>query len=121
MKYQTPRKQRRNKTGFLALDNISKAAIDKLIDNDGEVWICKICGRTAKQVGQIRQHVEIHMNDLSFSCQECDENFQTRKKLAYHMQKIHLGGWYYSCHECFTNYGSQEKLIKHFKKKHSVL
>jgi len=66
-----------------------------------------------------RQHVEIHMNDLSFPCNECDESFQTRKKLAYHMQKIHLGGWYYSCSECFTNYGSRERLKRHFIKKHN--
>ena len=116
LKHQAPRKG--YKTGYLTLDSISKAAIDKLIDYEGELWICKMCGRTAKQVGQIRQHAEIHMTNLSFPCQECDESFSTRKKLAYHMQKIHLGGWYYSCNECLTNYGSQEKLRKHCNKKH---
>jgi len=77
LKHQASRKG--YKTGYLTLDSISKAAIDKLIDYEGELWICKICARTAKQVGQIRQHAEIHMTNLSFPCQECDESDEPEK------------------------------------------
>ena len=63
--------------------------VDELIMKDGELWKCQSCGKAAKSNSQIRKHVEIHIEGLSFPCQQCSNTFRSRTLLANHKHNEH--------------------------------
>ena len=69
------------------------------IENFDSVWVCKICGKTAKQKGNLKSHVELHFpQDESNSCNLCKKEFSTRLSLKSH--KINVHSKLYSCKTC---------------------
>ena len=53
-------------------------------DQDGLFKCCQ-CGKECKSRGHILEHVEIHVDNLSFPCQLCDKTFRSRNA-----RKIHI-------------------------------
>ena len=67
----------------------AKQAVDELIMKEGELWMCKNCGKRAKYNTQIRNHAEIHIDGLSFPCPLCEDTFRSRSLLAKHRLRKH--------------------------------
>ena len=67
----------------------AKQAVDELVTKDGDIWVCKTCGKTTKTSGQIRLHAEMHIEGLSFPCLLCDSTFRSRKSLCDHKYHKH--------------------------------
>ena len=67
----------------------AKQAVDELIMKEGEMWMCKTCGKLAKKNSQIRNHAEIHIDGLSFPCHLCEDTFRSRNLLAKHRLRKH--------------------------------
>jgi len=67
----------------------------RYIDNYEDEYLrgyqCKLCGRTAKDKGNLRKHVEnIHFpGQYENPCKICDKSFTTRNKLNHHVSKCH--------------------------------
>ena len=58
-------------------------------DEDG-FYSCGLCGKagdSTKKKQNMMNHVETHIEGLSFSCQSCNKTFRSRKALAYHKSK----------------------------------
>ena len=67
----------------------SKAATDDLMERtENGWWMCKPCGKTMKVSSDLRRHVEIHIEGLSFDCQLCDKTFRSRIALNNHHRAI---------------------------------
>ena len=64
-------------------------AIDDLIVKDGSIWYCKTCGKTSNSHGNMRKHVEIHIEGLSYPCPNCDNTFRSRNVLKHHRLAYH--------------------------------
>merc|ERR1712243_492125 len=45
---------------------------------------CSICGRISKRGSNLKEHIEIHIEGLSFSCDICGNNSGTRKRFRQH-------------------------------------
>ena len=67
----------------------AKQAVDELVMKEGEIWMCKNCGKCAKTNTQIRKHAEIHIDGLSFPCPLCEDTFRSRSLLAKHRLRKH--------------------------------
>ena len=52
-------------------------------------WKCNSCGITSKTKPNMKVHVEIHMEGLSFSCQHCTQSFRSRNNLNIHKIRFH--------------------------------
>ena len=63
--------------------------VDDLIIKNGNMTVCKSCGKTSKWSQQMRQHVEIHIEGLSFPCPHCEYTFRSRNILKCHIQRSH--------------------------------
>ena len=63
--------------------------VDDLIIKEGNLTVCKSCGKTSKWSQQMRQHVEIHIDGLSFPCPNCEYTFRSRNILKCHKQSSH--------------------------------
>ena len=66
-----------------SIDDV-KATVEELINCDGDSWICKNCGKRSSRKTDMRKHVEIHIEGLSFGCQLCGQTFRSRIKLNNH-------------------------------------
>ena len=86
--YQPRPRSNTERSLFLLSSDVIKT-VDELIMKDGELWKCKSCGKTAKSNSQIRKHVELHIDGLSFPCQQCDSTFRSRNTLAIHKHDKH--------------------------------
>ena len=49
---------------------------------------CTLCGKTARHLGNLKLHVETHMEGLAFDCKLCKETFKTRHAF-YNHNKTH--------------------------------
>ena len=57
--------------------------------SDG-TYICKICGKSSvKKRSHIRNHIETHVEGLSFDCQHCGKDFRSRNLLSQHVHFKH--------------------------------
>jgi len=69
------------------------------IENFDSFWVCKICGKTSKQKGNLKSHVELHFpQDEINTCNLCEKQFSTRLSLKSH--KINVHSKLYSCKTC---------------------
>ena len=71
-----------------------KAGIDEKINESFEkvstgVFKCKICGKISKQCVNIKQHVETHLEGLSYPCQQCGKTFRSANVLRSHITQKH--------------------------------
>ena len=58
-------------------------------DHDG-TFSCRICGKSGvKQKVNMKKHVEIHIEGLSFPCQHCGKTFRSRNLLHTHTSTFH--------------------------------
>ena len=60
------------------------AYIDQQITKTDEGHTCNICNKTAKKRGHIKEHIEVHINGLSFNCDLCGKAFSSRVNLRLH-------------------------------------
>ena len=67
----------------------SKEVFDEFIMKDGELWVCRQCGKTAKTKASIGLHAETHIEGISFDCKLCDKIFRSRNSLAKHKTRTH--------------------------------
>ena len=56
--------------------------------NDG-IWNCLACDHSATDGGNMRKHVEIHLDGLSYTCPLCQKEFRSKNILYLHTRKIH--------------------------------
>ena len=69
------------------LDEKIKENLSK-VDVDGtKKWQCIICNRVSRDLSNAKEHVEVHIEGLSFSCQSCDKTFRSRNALRQHKAK----------------------------------
>ena len=84
-----PRKQGTESYAISSVNLDAKEATDQLVIKNEDNWECKSCGKTAKRSSDIRRHVEIHIEGLSFECQTCGNTFRSRNALKTHNSKYH--------------------------------
>ena len=64
--------------------------IQELIETVGEKCICKHCGKTTtgrNRKQDLANHIETHIDGLSFSCQHCGNTYRSRNHLKSHISK----------------------------------
>ena len=63
-----------------------KHMIEKSLDGS---FNCSVCGKTGKDYSNMRKHVEIHVEGLSYPCQSCNHTFRSKDSLRNHMYRSH--------------------------------
>ena len=95
-KYEQPKKSMSKKKAetsdsyIIATNNVGEIHPDlnKLYTKIGDVFSCNKCEKTAKISSDIRRHVEIHIEGLSFECPfNCGQKFRSRVQLKNHKIK----------------------------------
>jgi len=74
-------------------DDIQKIndKIEEYIARDDQgIYNCTYCGKIGdKYKSHIKNHIETHLDGLSFPCQLCDKTFRSRNSLSLHIYRQH--------------------------------
>ena len=65
--------------------------IEEYIARDDQgLYNCTFCGKTGERKrSNIKNHIETHLEGLSFLCQLCGKNFRSRNQLFKHKHYFH--------------------------------
>ena len=108
-----------------------KEKIEALIEKNGEVWRCVVCGKSAdesKGRERLKNHVQIHM-DLTHACDVCGKTCNTKSALGQHMYKQHRDvveemankkndSKRFKCEDCGMKSTTNAALEQHMSKRH---
>ena len=78
-----------------SFSDLNTAEIDEkiaeyLVRAEDGTYSCGVCGKAGDNKRQnMRNHVETHIEGLSFPCQSCDKTFRSRHALACHKSSYH--------------------------------
>ena len=67
------------------LDKRVNESYDRL---DGS-YVCKYCSKSFNKLFNVKEHVEIHFEGLSFPCDLCEKTFRSRNSLRNHNARNH--------------------------------
>ena len=66
------------------LNEIEEKLLEHIEENSDKTWSCKICNKIQPSKGNMKLHVETHMEGLSFPCNICGKQYRSRNVLRYH-------------------------------------
>ena len=72
---------------FNSLEELDQTIDGEMSKESDGMWRCGRCPKISKKKSHIREHVEIHFEDLSFPCPHCDRTFKTRCTFRAHISK----------------------------------
>ena len=64
--------------------------INELLETTDGLFVCKACGKSSRDRGNIGRHVETHIEGLSFPCQRCDKIFRYDSYFIFFLISKHL-------------------------------
>uniref|UniRef100_A0A3Q2QQH0 C2H2-type domain-containing protein n=1 Tax=Fundulus heteroclitus TaxID=8078 RepID=A0A3Q2QQH0_FUNHE len=76
------------------------------------IFICKKCGETFKDIFHLRSHVNIHTKEKPFACDDCGKEFRQAHVLKLHM-RVHTGEKPFACDECGKTFSHKHSLKGH--------
>ena len=67
-------------------NEINKTIQENLIKENGN-YKCHVCGKKSKLLGDIKRHIETHIDGLCYECSSCSKIFKTSDSLRSHKRK----------------------------------
>merc|ERR1712189_81049 len=61
--------------------------IRDLITKESDIYKCTVCGKLSNHLANMKRHVEVHIDGLSYSCNICDKTFRSMRAKADHKRK----------------------------------
>ena len=88
IKKKTPDTQIAKSVGSFPISDMSEVdeKIEELAERIDGVWTCKACGKTSQRRRDLGWHIETHLENLSFPCQQCDKTFRLSNTLRIHIR-----------------------------------
>ena len=71
------------------ITEIEEKINEYLEKTDGGAFICTICGKEGSRSRNVKNHIETHMEGLSFPCGSCGKIFRSRITLFNHKNNWH--------------------------------
>ncbi|XP_022126103.2 gastrula zinc finger protein XlCGF26.1 [Pieris rapae] len=77
-------------------------------------YICDVCGKISNSRGNLKLHIDRHIDnkDYTYNCEQCNKQFKSKLALQGHFYRSHTGKQYI-CHYCNFSYKYRDNLIKH--------
>ena len=63
--------------------------IQELIERREGLLYCQVCDYKTNRLSNVKEHVEIHIEGLSYTCQFCDKTFRSKNSYRVHIKRNH--------------------------------
>ena len=63
--------------------------LSELIQSIGDIWSCTVCGKQANKKSNLKKHIQLHIEGLSYACNNCDKVFRCKTNLTNHTYRLH--------------------------------
>ena len=73
----------------IRIDSDTMAKIDSYIERQSDQFACTKCDFTSTKKNHIREHVEKHIEDLTYLCNVCNRSFRSSNSLRNHDYRAH--------------------------------
>lgn len=80
-------------------------------------FVCTVCGRKVKKIGDMYRHLRTHTGEKPYKCQVCGKGFAQNGNLKDHM-KVHTGEKPHVCDLCGQGFARKILLKDHIKSQH---
>ena len=72
------------------ISEIDEQIEQNIIKNSDGTYSCQFCGKySGRKIDHCRNHIETHLEGLSFNCPMCEKTFRSRPSLAKHKSRDH--------------------------------
>ena len=78
-----------NSDKFTDIEELDAKIMEHIEKVSGGKWMCNICERIMNSRADVRRHVEIHFDGLSFPCPHCTKVAKTSNSLRKHISRYH--------------------------------
>jgi len=68
--------------------------INEILIKEDDYFKCAACGKKSKDKRNMKRHVEIHIEGLSYECQFCEKTFRNKHMLQNHIHRNHRGFYF---------------------------
>jgi len=58
-----------------------------IFEFENGIWKCKVCGKVSKNQSQAKEHGEIHIEGLSYPCEECGKSYASSASMRNHKRQ----------------------------------
>ena len=73
-----------------SIDEVEQMVSEHVGKNESGDYMCKICGKVGgNRIRNIKNHIETHLEGLSFPCSICKKPFRSRNSLSCHKTAFH--------------------------------
>ena len=76
-----------------SVDEVERKVLEYLGENEKGDYLCKLCGKVGyggkRYIRNIKNHIETHLEGISFSCSLCKKQFSSRNSLNSHKTQNH--------------------------------
>ena len=73
-----------------SVDEIELKVTENLVKNSNGDYTCNICGKEGgKHIRNMKNHIETHLDGISFSCSICGKQFRSRNSMNSHKTQFH--------------------------------
>ena len=87
-----PKKKQENYVGTVAIEDnifINEQIYQYLEGCSDGGYKCKLCGKTMAKRDHLLNHIETHMEGVSYNCSICQKSFRSRNSLSKHKSVYH--------------------------------
>ena len=71
------------------LEELDNKILEYIEKDPAGFWKCTVCGKMDKKTTNIKEHVELHFEGLTFTCKYCEKSFRSRNILRNHNYQKH--------------------------------
>ena len=66
-----------------------QSKISGMLQRSDGIFSCNVCGKSGKDLSNMKRHTETHIDGISYPCTVCDKTFKSKNSFRVHNYSLH--------------------------------